>query len=363
MRRSEGFGKDLVLKLLPGESLIIRGPCSLELENGSVECFGGLLTSPLKVGLRPLKQYYFYARDEACEMTIRGVRMHRKIKGDPVPRSWRTLVTKVAGRLPNVALVIGPPSAGKSTLTTFLLNQLLTIAPSVYVIDADLGQNDIGPPGTVSIGLVRRPVIDLGRVKPLSTKFVGFLSPSLDPEKLNSAIIALLSSSRSVCDFLLINSDGWVHGPGLVHKASLISRANPDIVISLLDEDLNQELSSMVSFADIIRIEKSYLSMSRTAIVRRAHRNMVFFRHLVGGRSVSYSLDDAPLLGSSIPKRGSLLGLLKDVELLGLGVFEGLESGANKVKVFTKVKDVPNAIEVGQVDLEHLLPKLKPHET
>lgn len=316
--------------------------------------------TPLKISLRPFKQYYFYAREEACKMLAQGSKSYRKIKEDPIPKSWRALVTKVASHLPGVVLVIGPPNAGKSTLSTFLVNQLLTISPSICVIDADLGQNDIGPPGTISMGVVRRPIIDLSRVKPLSTKFIGFLSPSIDPEKLNSNIISLLRISRTHYDFVIINSDGWTSGLGLSHKAYLVNKAKPDIVISLLDENSNQEISSMVLDTKIIRIERSPFSMRRTVSTRRAYRDALFLRHLYGGRSISYSLDKVDLLTPSIPKRGSLLGLMKyDGDLLGLGVFEMLEVKSNMIKVFTKVEDVPSAIEVGHIDLEHLLPKLK----
>lgn len=359
MDRDESSRRKTALKLLPGEALIVRGHCSLEIRDGAVECFGGMWMAPLKISLRPLKQYYFYARDETCEILIQGSRAYRKINDDPVPKSWRALVTKIVSQMPSVALVIGPPDAGKSTLSTFLTNQLLTIAPSVCVVDSDIGQNDMGPPGTISIGVARRPVIDLGKIKPLSTRFIGFLSPSIDPEKLNSNIISLLQHSRVSYDFVIVNSDGWTSGPGLAHKASLISKVNPDVVISLLDEYLNKELSSMAPGAKIVRVDRSPLSMRRTISTRRAYRDALFLRHLAGGRTVSYSLDDLSLLGPNIPKSGSLVGLLKDDELLGLGIFEEFDSKTSKIRVFTKVGELPSAIEVGHIDLEHLLPKLK----
>lgn len=73
------------------------------------------------------------------------------------PDQWRAFIDEV---LPQARLLIlvGAVDTGKTTLTTCLANRSLALGYKTAVVDADVGQSDIGPPTTVGLGLLRETV-------------------------------------------------------------------------------------------------------------------------------------------------------------------------------------------------------------
>jgi polynucleotide 5'-kinase involved in rRNA processing len=71
-----------------------------------------------------------------------------------------------------IVLVLGARDTGKTTLVTYLAHALLADGGSVVVVDADLGQSEIGPPTTVGLGYLR------GRVARLAAPEVAGLHSS-----------------------------------------------------------------------------------------------------------------------------------------------------------------------------------------
>ena len=77
-----------------------------------------------------------------------------------------------------VTLVLGANDAGKTTLVTGLASALASRGFVVGVVDADLGQSDVGPPTTVGLGRVRRPIASLQEAEVLGLEFLGMTSPA-----------------------------------------------------------------------------------------------------------------------------------------------------------------------------------------
>src|SRR5437773_5789241 len=92
-----------------------------------------------------------------------------------VDPSWEMAVAQA--RDARVVLVIGETDTGKTSFTTYLANRLLAENLSVGVVDADLGQSDIGPPTTVGLGRLCPPVERLADAEVLGLYFVGSTSP------------------------------------------------------------------------------------------------------------------------------------------------------------------------------------------
>ena len=70
-----------------------------------------------------------------------------------------------------VTLVIGVVDAGKTTLVTRLAAALASPGDLVGVVDADLGQSDIGPPTTVGLGLVHGAIDRLDQAEVVAEFF------------------------------------------------------------------------------------------------------------------------------------------------------------------------------------------------
>src|SRR5689334_12910861 len=74
-------------------------------------------------------------------------------------------------------LIMGGIDAGKTTFTRLLVNRLVERGRRIGVIDADLGQSEIGPPACVGLALVDAPIAALSDAVPHALAFVGATSP------------------------------------------------------------------------------------------------------------------------------------------------------------------------------------------
>src|SRR5262245_12638197 len=77
-------------------------------------------------------------------------------------------------------MVIGASDAGKTTLVLQLAGELGARGVDVGLVDADVGQSEIGPPATVSLGRVSGRPARLADARLVGLHFVGVSSPARD---------------------------------------------------------------------------------------------------------------------------------------------------------------------------------------
>ena len=129
-----------------------------------------------------------------------------------------------------VALFLGGVDTGKSTLIR-RLHQLV----GGKVLDADLGQSDVGPPACVSLG-------DYEGVE--ESYFVGDISPRGNFIQLLSAVGQALRRVEGSC---LIDTDGYVDGGAArALKGELVNLVRPDVLVLL---QRHEELEYFTLFA------------------------------------------------------------------------------------------------------------------
>ncbi|MCD6362646.1 MAG: hypothetical protein J7M13_01385 [Synergistetes bacterium] len=134
-----------------------------------------------------------------------------------------------------VILIVGGVDVGKTTFTLFLANKFLSEGRSVAIVDADPGQSDIGPPGTLSVGFLERRVERMSEIPPAKLAFIGSTSPGgifTWPTIWGLNDLVLYALSRS--DVVIIDSSGLVKGKdGYILIRGKISLIKPDLVIFL----------------------------------------------------------------------------------------------------------------------------------
>ena len=150
------------------------------------------------------------------------------------PDEWCTLAKEV---LPwaRTLIVVGAVDTGKTTLTTWLANRACLLGYKTAVVDADVGQSDIGPPATVGLGLLRQAVEYLHDVPVVDLYFVGSTTPR------GHVAAALTGTKRMVeqafaagADRVLINTTGLVGGSlGRTLKYHKVNLTRPDCIIAL----------------------------------------------------------------------------------------------------------------------------------
>ena len=75
-------------------------------------------------------------------------------------------------------VVVGATDVGKTTFCLAMANACLVRGHKCAVVDADLGQSEIGPPATVGWGLLESPASALSDIECRDLFFVGSTSPA-----------------------------------------------------------------------------------------------------------------------------------------------------------------------------------------
>lgn len=213
-----------------------------------------------------------------------------------------------------LVVVIGESDVGKSTLVARLASGLATLAP-VAVIDADLGQSEIGPPATVGLGRVTAPITRLAEAEPLALAFVGSFSPARDLLASVVAAARMVDRGRAArFDRLLVDTSGLVAGDlGRRLKQAKIELLGPDLVICLEHRDECEHILRPYRSGrpEVLRLSPLPGARRRSQDARRRRRHERLAAWLEGGRLVALDLERvvlrAPPLGVGTPiERGEL---------------------------------------------------------
>lgn len=93
-----------------------------------------------------------------------------------VPEDRKELLNVLNGHeKPVKIMILGGVDTGKTTLATFLANELLSSGFRVAIIDSDIGQKGILPPATISLGFPEGLFESFGDIKAYKHYFVGAL--------------------------------------------------------------------------------------------------------------------------------------------------------------------------------------------
>jgi len=231
-------------------TILVSGPSSVKLLKGKVSVLGAKLSVKDKVIVRKGKSLPFEAEVSSVLEIVDGRGSEiEEVNGSTIPVSWREAVRYLLSLpRPRMVMVLGDVDCGKTAFCTFMINNILTSASGISIIDADLGQSDLGPPGTIGLGLVKKPFTDLFFEKATATYFVGNTSPNGVTDKVISGLTRLKEKALGMgSDFIVINTDGWVQGEGArEYKVRMIKTILPEAVIGIqIDGELEDILTSI----------------------------------------------------------------------------------------------------------------------
>ncbi len=243
-----------------------------------------------------------------------------------VDPTWESAVARAAEA--RVTLVIGETDTGKTSFTLFLAGTLLERGFSVGVVDADLGQSDIGPPTTVGLGRLRQPVERLGDAEVVGLYFVGSTSPQghLLPTVLGTRLMTEKALHLGF-DRVIVDTSGLVQGEmGRLLKQHKIDLVEPDLVLCLQRNDECEHIVRPYEAGArpaIGRLASSGATRRRSQDERRQHRERSLQAYFAGARPVSLDLgritlrQPALFVGQPLPPRQveDLAAILDDMVL------------------------------------------------
>jgi polynucleotide 5'-hydroxyl-kinase GRC3/NOL9 len=249
---------------------------------------------------------------------------------DRVPAAWIACVQEVGAA--RVVMVVGAVDAGKTTFTAWLANQWLARGERVGIVDADVGQSEIGPPATVGLGAVRAPLTRPGDADLDAFEFVGVTSPGKRPWQVAEATGRLVTLARTRFDRVVVDTSGFVAG-GLAAavKQRKIALVDPDVVVLVQAAEECEHLVRGLEARTrprVLRLPAVRAGRSRSVVARRRHRDAVLARYLAAAREITLdatrvalrAITGAPVaLDAIVP--GTLVGLRDaDGRTVALGV-------------------------------------------
>jgi len=203
-------------------------------------------------------------------------------------------------------LFLGGTDTGKSTAVRNIANRILESGRSVVVIDLDVGQGELGPPGTISaaLGQANTSIRSVRELPVISTRFVGAVTPVRHLLEICLGAVKLVEDARAHDPgIVLIDTCGLISGSsGRVLKRRLIEALVPDIVVAI---DSQGELDAILSTQDglkrprILRASPAAETGRKTPAVRGTRRAARFLAAFDEAKSVALSFDDVAIVGAT----------------------------------------------------------------
>ena len=252
-----------------GKTLVIVGPASFGLADGKASVLGAPLNSTTHIVQRGKQMPVEIHAPSSFRVSLGEDASVEELDGSTIPLSWREAGSALIELGGGIAVVVGGADTGKTTLCTFLSNYLVTRNREVAVVDADIGQTDLGPPTTMAAGKVEATVTNLAQVRPSERLFIGLTSPGRAKNKVIRGTKRLVDYHTKPGKTTIVNTDGWVSGnEAVLYKLRMLEELRPDITLGIGNGDISPILQAgnratlIVGSPDTIRRERASIAWS-----------------------------------------------------------------------------------------------------
>ena len=311
-----------IINLYEGEGVLVSGPARIVVSVGAVEVFGRMCEAGDAFVVTYGKTYPLQALSNAkLELFLGSSNEYVRVKERLIPKEWNGLANLMMNGGRKVAMILGDTDTGKSSLVLYTANRLCSAGYKIAVVDADVGQSDVGPPGVIGLCLVESPTISLMDVPLLTGYFVGDKNPS------GHFLSMVLGTKRMVdealkseAEVILIDTTGMVHGgPARALKEKKIEAVSPDIIVALQrGREIEHLLTPLKGRFRILRFPVPTKMVSTSRKERIALRGFSMRKHVKGIKQLTLNLDRIILretfLGTGVVKpgmKGELSEILK----------------------------------------------------
>ncbi len=176
----------------------------------------------------------------------------------PLP-SWKAFYEKFRKRR-GILFTLGEGDSGKSSFVTWIAHRFVEEKIKFAIVDADIGQSHIGPPGTLGLSFPVAPFRSLDELVPEELKFVGSPNPT------GHFLPCLVGTKQLVekatqlgASAILVNTTGFVKGDAaFAFKLAKLQLIAPQVIAAFqrakeltpyLDWLKQQEISKVFLFS------------------------------------------------------------------------------------------------------------------
>lgn len=277
-----------------------------------------------------------------------------------IPAEWEASAQEIIENKLQKILIVGATDRGKSTFIGFLSRNLREAKFQTAVVDADVGQKDIGPPSTITLGYPEGQA-DLSKVRPERFYFVGDVTPAghLVPMVVGTQLLVKAAEAP----FIIIDTTGLVHGIGRLLKGYKIEAVRPDVIVAIQKEGEIEPILRAHRNRRIIRLGPSPQAKPKTVDDRRQARERAFRRYFESAPDVALPVEQIIYQRSSFfdieaPEeslhKNLLCGLADENDVcLGIGIIKKLDLKRKKLWVITPVNGKKiRVVQLGGLYLE-----------
>lgn len=201
-----------------------------------------------------------------------------------------------------VVLTLGGTDHGKTTWVREAAQALAAEGRTVAVVDCDIGQSEIGPPGTVGAALAAAGAEfkNLRDLPPLGGYFVGAVSPIRQILTVCTGAVSMARvAKRAKPDLVLVDTDGMVTGGAArAYKKKLAELLLPQAIVALTRGSELDPLLALFSHLDVPEVwcvPVPAEARRKTPATRTTRRAARFLSALEGARAQTFSLDEVAL--------------------------------------------------------------------
>ncbi len=260
---------------------------------------------------------------------------------------------------PGRIFVVGGVDSGKTTFCARLARGGLEAGHPVAIVDADLGQSSVGPPGTVGLKLVREPgdLTDDRRAQPDALAFVGSTSPRGNFLPLVTGTAKLVMRAIELgARLIVVDTSGLIEGvAGQMLKHTKAELCRPHHVVALArGGELEPITSVLEKFLSVHVVElQVHPDIRMRSVEERATYREERLAAFLGPEVFRWRVKPTVFLPSLPPgfDLQELEGLLVGVDngrgdCLGLGI---LEYRDDALRLLTPVSEGVKALRFGKL--------------
>ncbi len=189
-----------------------------------------------------------------------------------IPRAWEEVGTRFL-ESGGAVLALGAPDTGKSTLSRYLVSRAYAAGRPVGLVDLDLGQSHLGPPGCLGLGLFPPRPPGEGGLHPEGLYFIGQTSPlgAILEVSVGCRVLADQAAGRGATR-VVVNTSGFIQGLGALRlKRAQVELLHPALVLGLQREaELEPLLRGLGDRTEIAQGEETSTLQAKTAFIAGA---------------------------------------------------------------------------------------------